>query len=99
MDDISVITNNTEILVNGGFETGSLAPWIRTPPTGACSGIQAAEVSNAPGVPRTGSYGMRDGIFGCVDQISQSFSVTEEQTYLISFWLKSSNGLVNRNLR
>lgn len=77
------------MLINGGFETGSLAPWVRTQPNGTCAG-QSAEVTNVTGVPYSGNYGLWDGSNGCFDQIAQSFTATAGQVYVISFWLLST---------
>jgi hypothetical protein len=96
IDDVSILTNGTEMLVNGGFEAGSLSPWNRTEPNGTCNGTAAA-VTSSSGVARTGIYGLWDGSVGCFDQVAQSFSTTKGVIYEISFWLKStytdSNGI------
>lgn len=77
------------MLVNGGFETGSLSPWVRTTPNGTCGG-QPGAVTSSSGVPKTGTYGLWDGSWGCFDQIAQTFTATAGQQYTISFWLKST---------
>ena len=83
------------MLTNGGFETGSLPPWIRTTPNGACTGQSGSTMSSAGDLTgaeaRTGSCYLTDGSISCADQISQSFTVTRSRTYNITFWLKSSN--------
>jgi hypothetical protein len=53
---------------------------------GSC-GITAGVVNSAS--PHTGTYDYRDGSFGCADQVSQQFTATAGQLYIISFWLKS----------
>ena len=73
------------MLTNGGFETGSLSPWIRTTPNGFCLG-SSGPVSNTS--PHSGTYGLHDGSTGCADQISQQFTATAGQVYTVSFWLK-----------
>ena len=90
VDDVSILSGTNEMLVNGGFETGSLSPWVWTQPNGTCNGTRAA-VSSSAGVARTGVYGLLDGSYACFDQVAQSFSVAKGRTYLISFWLKSTN--------
>ena len=90
IDDISILRNDTEMLVNGGFESGSLSPWSWSEPGGSCSGYGAAVTSSA-GVARTGSYGLWDGCTGCADQVAQAVSVRKGQQYAISFWLKARN--------
>jgi hypothetical protein len=73
------------MLTNGGFETGSLSPWIRTDPFGPCGG-SAGRVDYI--TPHTGIYHLLDGNDTCPDFISQSFTVTIVQIYTISFWLQ-----------
>ena len=89
VDDVSILAGATEKLVNGGFETNSLYPWVQTFPSGSYAGAPA-EVMNLPGVARTGTYGLRDGSNTYADQVAQSFSAVSGQTYVISFWLKST---------
>jgi hypothetical protein len=86
LDDVSVYDGGSQMLTNGGFETGSLSPWIRTTPNGPCSG-SPGQVGNIS--PHTGTYGLDDGSNGCADQISQQFTATAGQVYAVSFWLKS----------
>lgn len=85
MDDVSVHDGARELLDNGDFENGSLAPWIRTDPYGPCNG-SAGRVTGTN--PRNGIYHLLDGSDDCPDFISQSFFVTTGQLYTISFWLK-----------
>lgn len=86
LDDVSVYGGATQMLSNGGFETGSLSPWVRTTPNGNCAGAPG-QVSSS--TPHSGTYGLRDGSNGCADQISQQFTATAGQIYIVSFWLKS----------
>ena len=90
IDDVSILDGATEKLVNGGFETGSFSPWIRTFPYGKDSHSTPAALTNLAGVARTGTYGLRDGSYKYADQVAQSFSAVSGQTYVISFWLKST---------
>jgi len=75
------------MLNNGGFETGSLSPWIRTTPNGVCSGTPA-QITSAMS-PHSGTYQLSDGSNGCTDQISQQFTAITGDVYIVSFWLKS----------
>ncbi|CAF1490012.1 unnamed protein product [Adineta ricciae] len=93
LDDVSVTSGGVEKLINGGFETGILSPWVRTTPNGNCNGI-AASTSNTNNffaglIPRTGSYYIVDGSSSCADQLQQSFGVTIGTVYNISFWIKA----------
>ncbi len=85
LDDVSVYDGGTQMLSNGGFETGSLSPWVRTTPHGNCAGL-AANVTNT--TPNTGNYSLIDGSYGCADQVSQQFTATAGDIYVVSFWLE-----------
>ncbi|CAF1444566.1 unnamed protein product [Adineta steineri] len=87
LDDVSVYNGGTQMLTNGGFESGSFSPgWTKAAPTGCGSGTTGYVSST---YHRTGSYGYADGCNSHTDQLSQSFVVTAGQPYIISFWLKS----------
>ena len=87
LDDVAVFYYGTNMIVNGGFETGSLSPWVRSTPNGPCTtGVPAAAQASGP---FTGAYALLDGSNGCTDQISQSFVVTAGQDFIVSFWLRS----------
>jgi hypothetical protein len=90
LDTVSVFDGGTQMLENGGFDTGVLSPWIRTTPNGNNCGGQEAAVTNAYGDAQSGSYDLWDGQDYCYDQVEQSFNVTAGDTYVISFWLKST---------
>jgi hypothetical protein len=74
------------MISNGGFETGSLSPWVETLPNGSC-GSNLGQVSNVSA--HTGTYSLMDGSNGCADQVSQQFTATTGDVYVVSFWLKS----------
>jgi hypothetical protein len=85
IDDVSVYTKGVQMLVNGGFESGSVSPgWTVTLPYGVC-GAAGSVTSN---IPHTGSYSFMDGSVGCADQLSQSFAVIAGQVYVVSFWIE-----------
>ena len=76
------------MLTNGGFESGSLSPWVRTTPNGACPGVMAFVCNPSP---HSGAFALCDGSNGCADLISQSFVATAGQPYNITFWMKSGS--------
>ena len=90
LDDVSVFDGGTQLLLNGGFESGTLSPWVRTTPNGpSCSG-QIAAVTNSGGLAHTGSWFLWDGQINCYDQVEQAFNVIAGKTYVISYWLRST---------
>ncbi|CAM4823525.1 unnamed protein product [Rotaria magnacalcarata] len=89
LDDVTVYAGATEMLNNTGFETGSLSPWVRTTPNGACGGVAGGVYPYC--MPFSGSYALCDGSFGCADEISQQFTATAGQLYIVSFWLKAGS--------
>ncbi len=94
LDDVSVYDGGTQMLVNGGFETGSLSPWVVTFPNGICQ-LSSPSGQVCSTFPHTGTYDYCDGCNSVADQVSQSFMATTGQVYIISFWLKAgSNGTV-----
>ncbi|CAF4462639.1 unnamed protein product [Rotaria socialis] len=89
LDDVTVYAGATEMLNNTGFETGSLSPWVRTTPNGACGGLAGGV--DAFCIPFSGFYALCDESTGCADEISQQFTATAGQLYIVSFWLKSDS--------
>ncbi len=90
LDDVSVYDGGIQILVNGGFESGSLSPWVVTFPNGFCQlASPSGQLCNA--LSHTGSYEYCDGCYGVADQVSQPFMATAGQVYVISFWLATGS--------
>ncbi len=85
LDDVSVYGGATQMISNGGFETGSFSPWVASVPCGGSS----AQVGTT--LPHSGVYALNDGSFGCADQVSQQFTATAGQIYVVSFWLLSGS--------
>jgi hypothetical protein len=85
LDDVSVYDGANQMISNGGFETGSLSPWIVTSPNGHCAG-PATYVGTLS--PHNGTYSLIDGSNGCADQVSQQFTATAGDIYVVSFWLE-----------
>ena len=95
LDDISVKNSGgTNLVGNGGFETGDLTDWTLI----GTQGLDAAgEVSSgSPGTStensHSGSYFFSDGAVGGVDGIYQSFNTVVGQTYTANFWLANDGG-------
>ena len=84
IDDVSVMDGATELLCNGGFETGSMTCW---------SGANHISAGGA----HTGTYCYNDGVVSAPDYIWQTFSTTPGDLMYLSFWIAwggSGGGLV-----
>ena len=78
----NVVQNN--LVVNGGFETGSFAPWVQGGNTGF-TGIDTALV-------HSGTYAAFFGPVGSDGTLSQALAVTPRTTYTVAFWLANPSG-------
>ena len=87
LDDVSVLEGPTEMISNGGFETGTFSPWVVSAPSGCGLGIRANISTDSP---HNGTYSVADGCNGALDRVRQSFSAVAGQIYVVSFWLKSN---------
>ena len=77
----------TNIVLNGGFETGDFTGWTVTG-----GGNFVDDGSSAGITPHTGIYVAEFGAVGEVDYLSQTLSTTPGASYLLSFWLNSPDG-------
>lgn len=83
IDAVSVTNSSgTELLTNGGFETGSLPPWTR----GTVSGGSVSSCGYS------GTYCYRDAIVGQTDNIHQTFQTVPGSTVTVSFYLQNNAG-------
>ena len=85
LDDVSVVQGATEMISNGGFETGSLSPWT----TFLLNGTLGSPAAVGHLSPHSGIYALDDGSNGQSDSLRQTFSAVAGQMYIVSFWLKS----------
>jgi hypothetical protein len=85
LDDVSV-TNGSgqQLLLNGGFEQGSLVDWVYCNPNNA--GYPGTITSSTS---HSGSYCYADGSVGAPDYLSQTFNVQPNHVYTVSFWLEA----------
>jgi hypothetical protein len=84
LDDVSV-TNSSgqQLLLNRGFELGTLADWTYCNPNNATwSGFVSGSAN-----PHSGSYCYADGSVGAPDYLSQTFNVQPYSIYSVKFWL------------
>ena len=91
LDDISVIdTNayNTEMIINGNFENGTLFGWQQLC-TQNCS-ISSGAITNSS--CHSGSYCYQDACKNGRDSLQQTFLKTNGHMYRLSFWIRSDGG-------
>ena len=82
----------TQLVLNGGFETGDFSYWI---PSGNMAGC---EVTNLAEHVHSGSYGAGLGSVGSLGYLSQNLPTVAGQSYLLSFWLHSPGDTPNEFL-
>ncbi|CAF1252983.1 unnamed protein product [Adineta ricciae] len=83
LDDVSVSHGSTELINDGGFETGNLNAWNYS---GSCS-YHKGQAYKDPSYAKSGSYYYYDRCRSYGDTISQTFYTMIGETYIISFWL------------
>jgi N-acetylneuraminic acid mutarotase len=71
------------IVVNGGFETGSLPPWTDTGDT-SFTGV------GPPAIPHSGSFALFSGPSTSDGFIDQTLPTVAGQAYDVSFWLQNT---------
>jgi hypothetical protein len=99
LDNITASGNaapGTQLIINGGFETGSLTSWVYcNPSSSAYAGqVQASSYtySSKTYAAYSGTHFYLDGAVGAPDYLSQTFATTIGDTYTISFWLDNPSG-------
>ncbi|CAF1246484.1 unnamed protein product [Adineta steineri] len=91
-DDFSLINSNeSELLLNGGFETGDTAYWIYCNPHN--SGYAGYIMTGAQGGRNhSGIYYWQDAATPNPDFLAQNVSLTIGENYTFSFWLMADGG-------
>ncbi len=86
------MTNSSgqQLLLNGGFELGSLVDWVYCNPqnTGSSGSVTGT-------VSHTGSYSYKDGAVTIPDYLSQTFNVQSNNVYTVKFSLHATGTVAN----
>jgi hypothetical protein len=83
----AVSASATELVTNGGFETGDLTSWTLTGNLGYSS-VQPNSVNS-------GSFAYSNGAVDSDGVLSQTVATVAGQSYDFSFWLRSDGGTPN----
>lgn len=85
LDDVSVRHGSTQLISNGGFETGNLTGWNRT---GACN-LNVGQAYSGSSYAKSGDWYYYDLCAGAGngDTLSQTFTTVPGDTYALDFWL------------
>jgi hypothetical protein len=92
LDDVSIVdtnASNSEMLINGGFENGTLVGWQQL----CTSSCQASSGSITNTLCNTGSYCYMDGCKAGLDFLQQTFTTSIGHVYTLNFWLQVRTSL------
>ena len=79
----AVPASATNLVTNGGFETGDFTGWTLSGNSG---------FTGVDNIAHSGSYGGFFGQVGSTGTLSQTLGTVSGQTYTISFWLEDDGG-------
>jgi len=84
---VGVVQPGAQLVQNGGFETGSFSFWNETGNFSDCT------VSSSSPAVYAGNYGALLGPAGALGYLSQSLPTVAGQSYQLSLWLDSPDGV------
>ena len=87
MLSVGSMASATELVVNGGFETGDLTGWTQAGDT-SFTGVNAAGTNQ-----HSGSYALDMGPTDGLGYLSQTIATVSGAAYDISFWLASEDDI------
>jgi hypothetical protein len=82
----NILPTGTNLVTNGGFETGSFSGWTQWGDTGA-TGVGTASTLPSGGSVHGGTYAAYFGPVGSLGGIYQDLTTTSGASYTLSFWL------------
>ena len=85
--DVQVALPGSQLIQNGGFETGTLAGWIEI------GNAASATVKKTSAAVHSGTYGALLESVGSLNYLTQSFPTIVGQSYSLSLWLDSPDGI------
>ncbi len=85
--DVQVLVPGSELIQNGGFETGNLSSWIEI------GNAASATVKTTSSAVHSGKFGVLLESAGALNYLTQSFPTVAGQPYLLSLWLDSPDGI------
>jgi hypothetical protein len=91
LDSVAVNHTNvdTDVLINGGFDTGNFTGWTQYCATNAVCGGSGTNYGQLTASPcNSGSYCYMDKCSNGYDFLTQSFATVSGDYYLISFYLR-----------
>jgi hypothetical protein len=87
LDDVSVYHGLTQMIVDGGFESGDISAWTYSGTCDFWAGVDYSDSTKA----HSGGWFYYDPCASGGDTISQTFSTVAGDTYVISFWLTNDS--------
>jgi hypothetical protein len=97
---VAVPAESANIVLNGGFETGSFTNWTEHTCTVGCGAVGYSVVDSNP---HSGTYAAETACVGsvtCLDPVTgdyfyQDLSTVASNNYTLTFWLRPDNGTLN----